>query len=767
MKFKFSTKSQTLKNLEKFIQTVEFAPTVIFSCSEWKHAKKNVIQKIKLLDFPIIIRSSALSEDTEEFSNAGAYLSLGNIGKKEIESSVFKVIESYGPWNGAHEVLVQPMIKQVAYSGVIFSHDPKSGSPYKVINWSEGSDTAVVTAGSNSRVYYHAPDKRNELPNNLKTLGPMMDELDQFLDEQPYDLEFVVSRDQEKPWLVQLRPLILKNKPIKKEILCNTLTKISKNLKLSMQKHPYVFGKKTMFGSMPDWNPAEIIGTNPRPLSLSLYRELITDNIWAYQRSNYGYKNLRSFPLLKSFYGIPMVDVRVSFNSFIPNDLDDRLTEKLANFYLDYLEKNPFLHDKVEFDIVFSCYSLDHYDRCKVLLDWGFTSKEVKTLSVSLINLTNKIINFKSGLWTVDTEKIDVLSARRKKLLGSGLSNLDTIYWLLEDTKRYGTLPFAGLARAGFIGVQLLNSLVATNTISVSEHQSFLSSLSTISNNLKHDITNISKADFIAKYGHLRPGTYDILSARYDENFENYFNINNSQKIPALNPQFELSEKARIKLEKLLGDTGLEISCLDFLKFIKIAIEQREKSKFEFTKNLSEILKRLKLLGEQMGFSKEEMSYFDISVLRNNYPCEIPLKKLISDSIDFGKSIYDISQMIKLPPLITSPKDVWGYELMESIPNFITTNKISGSITTSLDPSKIRNKIVAIPNADPGYDWLFSHKIRGFITAWGGPNSHMAIRAGELNIPAIVGCGELLYERWINSSSVEINCEIGKVTVIE
>ena len=41
---------------------------------------------------------------------------------------------------------------------------------------------------------------------------------------------------------------------------------------------------------MPDWNPAEIIGRRPTPLALSLYRELITDNIWALQRRDYGYK---------------------------------------------------------------------------------------------------------------------------------------------------------------------------------------------------------------------------------------------------------------------------------------------------------------------------------------------------------------------------------------------------------------------------------------------------------------------------------------------
>ncbi len=47
---------------------------------------------------------------------------------------------------------------------------------------------------------------------------------------------------------------------------------------------------RSIFGVMPDWNPAEIIGLRPWPLSLSLYRELVTDAIWAYQRDNYGYR---------------------------------------------------------------------------------------------------------------------------------------------------------------------------------------------------------------------------------------------------------------------------------------------------------------------------------------------------------------------------------------------------------------------------------------------------------------------------------------------
>ena len=39
------------------------------------------------------------------------------------------------------------MLENVLSSGVAFSHDPNTCSPYRVVNWSEGSDTTAVTGG--------------------------------------------------------------------------------------------------------------------------------------------------------------------------------------------------------------------------------------------------------------------------------------------------------------------------------------------------------------------------------------------------------------------------------------------------------------------------------------------------------------------------------------------------------------------------------------------------------------------------------------------
>ncbi len=62
----------------------------------------------------------------------------------------------------------------------------------------------------------------------------------------------------------------------------------------------------------------------------------------------------------------------------------------------------------------------------------------------------------------------------------SKMDNLQKIYWLIEDCKRYGTLPFAGLARAAFIAMQILKSLVNLNIFSEKDFHYFLYSIHTV-----------------------------------------------------------------------------------------------------------------------------------------------------------------------------------------------------------------------------------------------------------------------------------------------
>ena len=79
---------------------------------------------------------------------------------------------------------------------------------------------------------------------------------------------------------------------------------------------------------------------------------------------------------------------------------------------------------------------------------------------------------------------------------------------------------------------------------------------------------------------------------------------------------------------------------------------------------------------------------------------------------------------------------------------------------------KIYNKIVMIERADPGYDYLFTYSILGLITKYGGANSHMAIRCAELSIPAVIGCGEIMFERYSNSTIINIDSSNKLIKII-
>ena len=103
-----------------------------------------------------------------------------------------------------------------------------------------------------------------------------------------------------------------------------------------------------------------------------------------------------------------------------------------------------------------------------------------------------------------------------------------------------------------------------------------------------------------------------------------------------------------------------------------------------------------------------------------------------------------------------------------SKPNFITDKNISGKLVF-LDgksaKSSLKNMIVVIENADPGFDWIFSHKIKGLITKFGGINSHMSIRCEELNIPAVIGLGNENYDKIKNRNMVILNCKNNQLSV--
>jgi hypothetical protein len=770
MPLSFATKARTLASLQGQVRSARIAALAYFTVAQWRRNRAECLAHARrtLGDGPLIVRSSCQKEDGAETSNAGEFLSLLNIYEARLEDAIERVIASYGEAQSNDEVLIQPMLQHVVRSGVVFSHDPNTCAAYRVVNWLEGDDATFVTSGRGGRIWQQAAASPVAPPAELAGVLTLLNEVLALFGGAPVDCEFAVTQEQggEVLWLLQARPLILRHAPEPAADQAERLQIIHDKVARGVLPHPFLMGSRTVYGVMPDWNPAEIIGIRPKPLALSLYRELITDAIWAYQRHNYGYRNLRGFPLMLHFFGLPYIDVRLSFNSFIPADLDEGLAGRLVDYYIDRLLDKPTLHDKVEFEIVFSCYTLDLPERIERLAEAGFSKHERAAIANSLRGLTNRIIHSKDGLWRQDAAKLGQLNLRREELLRSDADSLERIFLLLEDAKRYGTLPFAGLARAGFIAVQMLRSLVTMGVFSQADHDAFLASVSTVSRQLVRDRATLDRTTFLARYGHLRPGTYDILSPRYDEAPELYFDWDQQVPVPDPVTPFSITLPQMREVTALLETHGLQPDPIGLFDLLQAGIEQRESSKFQFTRNLSDTLALIADFGARWGFSPQDMAYCDIAAFKELYIAAARPDDLLRASIEQGKARYRETLSLSLPPLIARPDDVWGFTWPETWPNFITQKQVTAIVAGCDRRESLAGAIVCIPNADPGFDWLFAYPIAGLITAWGGANSHMAIRAGELDLPAVIGAGEVLYRRWSEASRLHLDCAARRVEAV-
>jgi phosphohistidine swiveling domain-containing protein len=775
-----TSKGKTLQALAPLARYCRVLPVLMVSVGDVSRNLQTIINAIQeqIIDTYLVVRSSALAEDNLSTSNAGHFRSVLNVcrdDRKALEDALKSVVASYGACSNDEELFVQPMLGNIDMAGVAFTADADTLAPYYIINYDESGRSDTITSGQSgqSKTYIHF--KRSPIPPSepiLNLICAACRELEELSGNNCLDIEFAVSnRD---VYVLQVRPITRHGKENLSSLdLSDALFKIHRKVEKLSAPHPNLLGSKAIFGVMPDWNPAEIIGLRPRQLALSLYKELVTDSVWAYQRDNYGYRNLRSHPLLVSFLGMPYIDVRVDFNSFIPKALDDQIAAKLVDYYIDRLDTSPELHDKVEFEIVHSCYYLTLPEKLENLREHGFNANEIKRIEFALLELTNTIVDPVNGLYKKDLQRVNELTANHAAILSSNLTVIEKIYWLVEYCKRYGTLPFAGVARAAFIAVQFLGSFVEASIMTVEDRGLFLGSLNTVAKQLQTRLCRLASGDetreeFLEAFGHLRPGTYDILSPCYGDNFEQYFSKLPEIKCPVVTYDFSDEQKKQIDLS--LRENGLQIRAEDLLRFIVESIEGREYAKLVFTRTLSDVLRLITEMGDKYGVSHGDVSYLDIRTILNLYSSldHRNLKDILLADISVNRDLHAHTRAVKLPSLIRTPSDVYGFFLEAETPNFVTLGRVVAetALEAQIETNMLAGKIVFIRAADPGYDFLFTRQIAGLVTQFGGANSHMAIRCAELGIPAIIGAGEKNFSDWSKAHTLEIDCSGRQVRIL-
>jgi len=787
-----SSKAQTLLQVKSKVSIFIVPKLLHFDVNMFDGDGVNSLKKInKNFDGQLVaLRSSAADEDGHTNSYAGEYTSILNIpsdNTEKITEAINTVIDSYKkkrPLLPGDGVIIQEMVQDTIMSGVVFTHDLNTGAPYYVINYDDQSGlTDTVTSGegeySNRTLYIHRNSIKELRSKRFARLLQAVQELEQVMGSQFLDIEFALSKDL-MPYLLQVRAITTQpnwNRAVAKRIDA-TLQGVQAFVTERFKKLNGVYGETTLLGQMPDWNPIELIGRAPRALAVSLYQALITDHAWSSAREIMGYTVPAGQPLMITLAGQPFIDIRLSFHSYLPNAISPTIAEKVVNHWLNRLKVSPELHDKVEFDVAITTFSFDMDNKIEQLIGDALTDNEKEELKQEYLKQTRGLIQGKEGGSLIEAlDKIKTLSNKQEEQSSDELPiNISALFTIVSDCIQYGTIPFAILARHGFIAKTILLSLNSLGIMTKDEVNQFQSTIQTVASDLVDDMHALQLGEltndrFMSRYGHLRPGTYDIMSHRYDQMGD----LSNSSVLPKQKDKiapYQFSKKQKEQVDRLLIDNGFyAYKADDLLNYMREAIIGREYGKFVFTRSVSDMLELIASFSEKNGLSRDEISHVPLrsilEVVKNS--SEKTTEEQLRDISELEKEKHQISMSIRLPQLLIDQADVHIIPFHVSHPNFITHKKVTAQcliLSSETDKHSLKDKVIVIEGADPGFDWIFSQKIAGLITKYGGANSHMAIRCAEFGIPAAIGCGEQRFDLLLKSNRVHLDCAAGLISPI-
>ena len=211
------TKAKSLLHLIGKLHHSVIPELLVINKYDWEGEKHSCLEtiKIKFLEKTVAVRSSAFNEDTRETSNAGAFKSILGIDPKHIasvSSAIDEVFESYGCHaSDEDEIIIQEMVENILFSGVVFTHELKNGAPYYSINYDDISGKSdTVTAGlshySNKTLYIHRENVSALRSQRFSKLMRSILEIEKINTSEHLDIEFIVQNDLTVN-IVQVRPI--------------------------------------------------------------------------------------------------------------------------------------------------------------------------------------------------------------------------------------------------------------------------------------------------------------------------------------------------------------------------------------------------------------------------------------------------------------------------------------------------------------------------------------------------------------------------------
>lgn len=776
--FEFSGKAGTLESLAPYLKTGRVLPLHRFTVKSWRSKPQAIIDYCvkRFGERPLIVRSSSLAEDRSGVSGAGVYDSVANVhGAAGLKQAIDQVIDSYGHASDYDEVLIQNMAVGVLASGVAMTRDPETGLPYYVVDYVPGHGTDGVTAGTGTvHSFVALKSQCSSEPEALMGLFALLAEVELLTGHDALDIEFAIT--EAGPLLFQVRPMtgqgVQNIDPDSDQSLQSVLDsevmlleRLAKNSR--QPEHSY----NAFLGLMPDWNPAEMIGVKPRPLAYSLYKELITDVNWASARFRYGYRDMRSKPLMYQFSGSPYICIPYSVESFIPAALPLSIANSVVIECCEHLAAHQSLHDKIEFSIIPTCFTplLAATPASSIPAFNGLNAAQHLLYLAELRSVTEHIISA-DGPFFSDLTRLPRIERKVERLSRPQHDQdpLQVMRQALSDAKVVAEV-FSGVARAAFVATAVIKSLETLQRIPIGFTDALIGGVCTVGRKMADDFRILHKEAFLRLHGHVRPGTYDLRVARYDETPDDYFDWNTPlQRAHRDEHSRVVTRQVRNAVQQAFDECHLRVSADHFFKFLDAAVDAREKVKYLYGAFVSEALKALATWGAGHNLSREELSFAKLG----NFASHLDEVRVddIRDKILSNRMRWQSTQGIRTPVIVCNAKDLFSHAIETCNPNFITRSATEAPVAVlrAEEGAKgiIEGCIVLIENADPGFDWIFTHRIAGFITAYGGENSHMSIRAREFSIPAAIGIGEAKFRSLLSSTRLILDCAERRIQVL-
>lgn len=658
---------------------------------------------------------------------------------------------------------IKQSVKNIRICGLVCTRDLMFNRPYYMVSYGVKNVSDLLNNIWNGKTTWIARNASREfLGDSIDGLISAVREIEKFLDnEVAYSIEFGIDNDNKVIIynIDTIQEIIDKVKPMSDREFIDTK---------AFAKCNYLDTNHIM-SDMACMNVVKVLGNNPRYLDYSIYRELITSNVWNEALIELGYEAVPDEIMFK-VGNKPYISVNNVFLGLTPMGLDNRLLYKLDEYYSYKLRGNKSFHGKIEDNIIFTSYNFKTRDNISRLLDYDFQEKEVMIIEDSLYNMTVNIVNNYSALAIQEKESIKKLADLTQTIIDEepfSENNVMKLYKyvneLIEGIKENGTPQLVRQQRCVAIGKSFCDSLVKMGYFTKKEVDSFLQSIETEKTGFEDDFDLLEEGtleigDFLKKYGDIRLNIFDIRTECYRQVYTGS-GISKDDKKEKYVREKNCLDQSRLK--DALVEDEVEIEPEILLSFITESIVNLEFFEIEVKKAIGLLLDIIIRMGDILGIAREDMSYLEIQDLLSYHSRDSYIQ-----IIEMRRNMYHANRYLMLPEVIFDVGDIDVVDFSNVIPTYITDKKISAEVVCLDDDNistDITGKIVVISNASSGYNWLFEQNIAGLIAKYGGDNTRLAARCKRYGIPAALGCGEKIYQYVTTMKQVEIDCQNRKI----